>query len=295
MIRLSAALVVVGLGLLLTGAISSELPIVYAAIAVSAVAAVVLAAGVIRSRDKIFGAETPAASDRGRRLADLSTAGTGAASAGVQAAESAAGVTGGGVGVAAGGAGSSGAAAGTSSSGLGWPAGASPADELWARVDAELSAAGAAARAPRLTRESSTDEVWGRVEQELTLPTQWNPRLSGWQGEADTASRPTWVAPPAERADDEPGGRSGREEGDREESSREEAWVEAAAGDSGESGSGAGDSGSAEATWGGTSAGEADETPAGESAELARDSVSGQDAGDAGVGARCRRCGVGPG
>ena len=54
-IRFSAALVVVGLGLLLAGAIASNMTLVYAAIAVSVCAALVLAAGMIVGRDELFG------------------------------------------------------------------------------------------------------------------------------------------------------------------------------------------------------------------------------------------------
>ena len=61
MIRFSAALVVVGLGLLLAGAIASNMTLVYAAIAVSVCAALVLAAGMIVGRDELFGRGATAA------------------------------------------------------------------------------------------------------------------------------------------------------------------------------------------------------------------------------------------
>ncbi len=66
MIRFSAALVVAGLGLLLAGALTSELPLVYAAIAVSVCAALMLAAGVIAGRDEFFG-KAAAGAGRGAR------------------------------------------------------------------------------------------------------------------------------------------------------------------------------------------------------------------------------------
>ena len=61
MIRFSAALVIVGLGLLLAGAITSNMTLVYAAIAVSVCAALVLVAGMIAGRDELFGRGATAA------------------------------------------------------------------------------------------------------------------------------------------------------------------------------------------------------------------------------------------
>ena len=66
---------------------------------------------------------------------------------------------------------------GPSFTGVGWPGGESPADELWARVDAELSTAGASSREPKLTKDSPSEEIWGRVEDELGGPPQWKPRV----------------------------------------------------------------------------------------------------------------------
>ncbi len=203
MIRFSAALVVAGLGLLLAGAVASELPLIYAAIAVSVCAALALTAGVIAGRDEIFGRGATAGGDE--RAADRgATPGPGGAaipaeavSAGPQplagrgpaaalneahaaaaADRQAAASTRDDPAAAA--AGASPAAAdspGPSYSGLGWPAGRSPSDELWARVDAELSAAGASVRTPKLTKDSAADEVPGRVEQELISPAPRNPGL----------------------------------------------------------------------------------------------------------------------
>lgn len=55
MIRFSAALVAVAIGVLIGGIASSELSLVYVAIAVSAVALVALAIGVVRNREELFG------------------------------------------------------------------------------------------------------------------------------------------------------------------------------------------------------------------------------------------------
>jgi len=60
-IRFSAALVIVGLGLLLAGAIASNMTLVYTAIAVSVCAALVLVAGMIVGRDELFGRGATAA------------------------------------------------------------------------------------------------------------------------------------------------------------------------------------------------------------------------------------------
>ncbi|HEY3956948.1 MAG TPA: hypothetical protein VGM53_26555, partial [Streptosporangiaceae bacterium] len=177
MIRFSAALVAAGLGLLLAGALTSELSLVYAAIGVSLVAAILLAAGVFAGRDEILGrdrrtrgGQRPAEAHRGAVAAvhrtmpagSMPRTGTGPASAfsrpGTLREEPAgpATVPGPRLGEAPGGRPAAPAAptagAGTSGSGLGWPAGESPADALWARVDAELAASGASADAPKLTK-----------------------------------------------------------------------------------------------------------------------------------------------
>ena len=256
MIRFSAALVVAGLGLLLVGALTSELPLVYAAIGVSVIAAIMLAIGVVAGRDEIFGRDAAAAGDRGahesagngRASAPGAAQGSAAAPADdrIPAGKTAAGRVSGQEGAAHGSAPaargtlsggptplagtgpaaasaaaasfvaapavaspparhgettpespgailSAGSPADASSSGLGWPAGKSPADELWARVDAELSAAGAASQAPKLTKDSATHEVWERVELELTKPPgSWN----AWEQVPPPAS----LAPPAPRS-----------------------------------------------------------------------------------------------
>lgn len=173
MIRFSAALVVAGLALLLAGAITGQLSLIYAAIAVGVCAAVVLVAGLIAGRDEFFGrSAADAAGGRGadhgatRDPGTLASPGY-AAGAGAlwdrTAVASAPLVPAG--------------PADASRAGLGWPSAGSPADDLWARVDAELAAAGTATRAPKLTKDSATEEVWGRVEQELVSPAQWNSRL----------------------------------------------------------------------------------------------------------------------
>ncbi|HEY6787951.1 MAG TPA: hypothetical protein VI365_11630, partial [Trebonia sp.] len=54
MIRFSAALVVVAIGVLIAGVATSSLLLVYVAIGVSAVALLVLAAGVALKRDELF-------------------------------------------------------------------------------------------------------------------------------------------------------------------------------------------------------------------------------------------------
>ena len=55
MIRFSAGLVVVAIGVLIGGVATSKLSLVYAAIAVSALALVTLAIGVALKRDELFG------------------------------------------------------------------------------------------------------------------------------------------------------------------------------------------------------------------------------------------------
>ncbi len=55
MIRFSAGLVVVAIGVLIGGVATSKLSLVYVAIAVSAVALVALAIGVALKRDELFG------------------------------------------------------------------------------------------------------------------------------------------------------------------------------------------------------------------------------------------------
>ena len=55
MIRFSAGLVVVAIGVLIGGVATSKLSLVYMAIAVSALALVVLAIGVALKRDELFG------------------------------------------------------------------------------------------------------------------------------------------------------------------------------------------------------------------------------------------------
>ena len=59
MIRFSAALVAVAIGVLIGGIATSKLLLVYVAIAVSAVALVALAIGVVLKREELFG-EGPA-------------------------------------------------------------------------------------------------------------------------------------------------------------------------------------------------------------------------------------------
>jgi hypothetical protein len=185
-IRFSAALVIVGLGLLLAGAIASNMTLVYAAIAVSVCAGLVLVAGMIVGRDELFGrgATTEGAErtfDRGVTPGPGTAAIPGAAAgAGVRrlgdrnlAAVSA-----------------QAGPPGPSYTGVGWPDGQSTADELWARVDAELAAAGAPSREPKLTKESSSDEIWGRVEQELGGPAPWKtPAAVPGAEEAESAER----------------------------------------------------------------------------------------------------------
>jgi hypothetical protein len=202
-IRFSAALVVVGLGLLVAGAIASNMTLVYAAIAVSVCAALALVAGMIAGRDELFGRGTTVAGaertfDRGVTPGpDTAAIPEGAVGAGLwslgdrtlAAASAQAGSPGG------------------SYSGVGWPGGQSPADELWARVDAELAASGASSREPKLTKDSSSDEVWGRVEEELAGPAQWGNRLvipaaeeaasAEREPEAEPAGQPAWVDPAA--------------------------------------------------------------------------------------------------
>jgi hypothetical protein len=60
-IRFSAALVVVAIGVLIAGVAASSLPFVYVAIGISAVALLVLAAGVVFKRDELFDEEAQAA------------------------------------------------------------------------------------------------------------------------------------------------------------------------------------------------------------------------------------------
>ena len=55
MIRFSALLVALAIGLLVAGVAASNLPLVYVSIAVCAVAALLLAAGVLRHWSEIFG------------------------------------------------------------------------------------------------------------------------------------------------------------------------------------------------------------------------------------------------
>jgi hypothetical protein len=202
-IRFSAALVIVGLGLLVGGAIAGNMTLVYAAIAVSVCAALVLVAGMIVGRDELFGRGATAAGaertfDRGV------TPGPGvAAIPGVTAGAGLRSLGGRNLAAASAQAGSP----GPSYTGVGWPGGQSPADELWARVDAELAAAGASSREPRLTKESSSDEVWGRVDEELAVPPQWDTRLVIPAGEeaasaeqepaAEPAAQPAWADPAA--------------------------------------------------------------------------------------------------
>ena len=186
MIRFSAALVVAGLGLLLVGAITSELSLIYAAIAVSVCAALVLAAGVIAGRKEIFGrGATAGADERTPDHGAIPGPGTAAipeevVSAGSQplagrgpaaaypgpaqaggAVPAETGAVPGNSQLAAAGVSPAADPAGPSLSGLGWPPGRSPSDELWARVDAELSAAGASVRAPKLSKKSAADvQAW---------------------------------------------------------------------------------------------------------------------------------------
>ena len=202
MIRFSAALVIVGLGLLVAGAITSNMTLVYAAIAVSVFAAVVLGAGIIAGRDELFGRGATAAGaertfDRGSSPGPGTAAIPGeAAGAGLRplGGRDLATVS---------------AQAGppaSSYTGVGWPDGQSPADELWARVDAELAAAGASSRESKLTRESSPDEVWGAVEEELAVPSQWNNWLvipateetvsTEREEAAEPAGQPAWAGRP---------------------------------------------------------------------------------------------------
>ena len=72
MIRFSAGLVVVAIGVLIGGVATSKLSLVYIAIAVSAVALVVLAIGVALKRDELFGGgpeSAPAGAGAGRLTA----------------------------------------------------------------------------------------------------------------------------------------------------------------------------------------------------------------------------------
>jgi hypothetical protein len=169
--------------------------LVYAAIAVSVCAALVLVAGMIAGRDELFGrGATAAGAERAFDRGGTPGPGTaaipgGAAGAGLRppgdrnlAAVSAQ-------------AGSQ----GPSYTGVGWPDGLSPADELWARVDAELAAAGAASREPKLTRDSSSDEVWGRVEEELASPARWNTPLVIPAAEEVVSAEREPAAEPAEQ------------------------------------------------------------------------------------------------
>ena len=55
MIRFSAALVAVAIGVLIAGGVTSRLALVYTAIVVSAAALVFLAIGVLLKREEIFG------------------------------------------------------------------------------------------------------------------------------------------------------------------------------------------------------------------------------------------------
>ena len=235
MIRFSAALVIVGLGLLLAGAIASNMALVYAAIAVSACAALVLVAGMIAGRDELFGRGATAAGaertfDRGLTPGPGTAAiPGGAAGAGLRPL--------GGRNLAA-----VSAQAGTPGptyTGVGWPDGQSPADELWARVDAELAAAGASSREPKLTKDSSPDEVWGRVEQELGGPARWNTGVvlpaaeeavpAEWEPAAEQDGQNDWAEPAwAGRPGSDP--ESGIQEASVQEASDQKADAEVAQG-----------------------------------------------------------------
>ena len=200
MIRFSAALVIVGLGLLVAGAVAGNMTLVYTAIAVSVCAALVLTAGMIAGRDELFGRGATAEGaertfDRGvtpgpgTAAIHREVAGAGLRSLGdrnLAAVSTQAG------------------SPGPSYTGVGWPGG-SPADELWARVDAELAAAGASSREPKLTKDSSSDEIWGRVEEELAGPAQWNTGLvipaaeeaapAEQEPAAEPPGQPAWADP----------------------------------------------------------------------------------------------------
>src|SRR5215469_6860972 len=130
--------------------------LVYAAIAVSVGAALVLAAGMIAGRDELFGRGTTAA--RADRTFDRGVS-PGPGTATIPGEAAGAGLRtpdGGNLAAASAQAGSP----GQSYTGLGWPGGQPPADELWARVDAELASAGASSREPKLTKDSPSDEIW---------------------------------------------------------------------------------------------------------------------------------------
>jgi hypothetical protein len=66
-IRFSAGLVVVAIGVLIGGVATSKLSLVYVAIAVSAVALVVLAIGVALKRNELFGGGSRACARSGGR------------------------------------------------------------------------------------------------------------------------------------------------------------------------------------------------------------------------------------
>ncbi|MGH3158232.1 MAG: hypothetical protein ACRDNF_16880, partial [Streptosporangiaceae bacterium] len=183
MIRFSAALVVVGLGLLVAGAFASELVLVYAAIAVCVLASALLATGVVIGRDEILGHDVKTAVVT--RESDRAAVSAFSVPVQVSSAESAQ--------DAMAGAPSQTAGAGQSSSGLGWPAGESPTEALWARVDAELAVAGTSVdNGPKLTKDSATDEVWDRVELELNTPATWSSQFSLHQ---PATAKPEAVAP----------------------------------------------------------------------------------------------------
>jgi hypothetical protein len=79
-IRFSAGLVVVAIGVLIVGGVTSKLSLVYVAIVVSAVALVVLVIGVALKRDEIFGDEpelAPADAGAGSGTSAGQSAGTG--------------------------------------------------------------------------------------------------------------------------------------------------------------------------------------------------------------------------
>ena len=61
MIRFSASLVVVGIGLLVAGSVTSRLPLIYIAIGVSAVALLFLIIGAIVNRAELLGREPESA------------------------------------------------------------------------------------------------------------------------------------------------------------------------------------------------------------------------------------------
>ena len=64
MIRFSAFLVAVALGLLVAGVVTSKLMLVYVAIGVSGVALLALGAGTLIKRNELFGKQAPAEPER---------------------------------------------------------------------------------------------------------------------------------------------------------------------------------------------------------------------------------------